>query len=177
MTKQDINDFHRRVKNIESPRNTSYYDQDLGMHIPKRVPRNKIKSKKKATDEESLLGPFLVPAFFGCFWQAVALLARERYFVLIVSCRGSRVIDLGVTLWCLLVLTALIKRNSWGARFSQLVGVAAMLIAGHNLFWRWPDQMATIYTPTYANYVLATTEPPSLVIGATVYGFKSILTR
>ena len=171
MTKQDINDFNRRVKQIKNPRNNSYFDPDLGMHIPKRVPRDKIISKKKAIPDEALLGPFFVSAIIGAFCLAVAQLMRVRYFDVIEASRTSMVIDLALTVWVLLILTALIQRNSWGARFSQVVGVVAMMAAGHNLFWRWPDQMAVIYTPAYASYVEATTEPPSVVIGATIYGF------
>ena len=35
--KMDINDFNARIKNIKNPRNKSYYDQGLEMHVPKRV--------------------------------------------------------------------------------------------------------------------------------------------
>ena len=60
--KQDINDFNARVKRIKNPRNKSYYDPDLGMHIPKRVTRDKI---KKVNDEESFLGKFIVSMIIG----------------------------------------------------------------------------------------------------------------
>ncbi|MDX8352082.1 hypothetical protein [Cognatiyoonia sp. IB215182] len=169
-TKQDINDFNRRIKKINNPRNKSYYDPDLKMHIPKRVPRDKIK-KPKVADDENVIGPFIVSVVIGAFCLAVAQLFRVRYFELIETTPITIAIDLIAGLWVLLVLTALIKRNSWGARFSQIVGVCAMLAAGHNLFWRWPEQMATIYTPEYAAYIEQTTQPPSVVIGSTVYNF------
>ncbi len=169
-TKQDINDFNRRIKNIKNPRNNSYYDPDLGMHIPKRVPRDKIKKPKGAKDED-VVGPFIVSVVIGAFCLALAQLVRVRYFGLIEASTVTLIVDLAATVWFLLVLTALIKRNSWGARFSQVVGVIAMFVAGHNLFWRWPEQMAVIYTPEFAQYVESTTQPPSVVIGATVYAF------
>mgnify|MGYP000191603929 CR=1 FL=1 len=46
--KQTINDFNDRVSRISNPRNKSYYDPDLGMHVPKRVPRDKIKKRERA---------------------------------------------------------------------------------------------------------------------------------
>ena len=169
-TKQDINDFNRRIKNIKRPQNNSYYDPDLKMHIPKRVSRDKIK-KPKVSEDEQILGPFIVSAFIGALCLATAQLFRVRYFGLIETTSVTLLIDLVTAFWCLLVLTALIKRNSWGARFSQVVGVVAMLMAGHNLFWRWPDQMALIYTPAYADYLEQTTQAPSVVVGATIYAF------
>ena len=169
--KLDINDFNKRVKSINNPRNKSYYDADLGMHIPKRVPRNMIKSSKKKGDEEAVLGPFLVSVIIGAFCLAVGQLIRVRYFGLIESSQITMAVDALATVWVLLILTALIQRKSAGARFSQIVGIVAMVVAGHNLFWRWPDQMATIYTPEYANYIQQVTEPPSVVVGSTIYGF------
>ncbi|MEL6839999.1 MAG: hypothetical protein AAFP85_11955 [Pseudomonadota bacterium] len=170
VTKQDINDFNRRVKNISNPRNKSYYDPDLQMHIPKRVSRDKIKKPKVANDE-NIIGPFIVSVVIGAFCLGVAQIFRVRYFGLIETSTVTMVVDLAATFWVLLVLTALIKRNSWGARFSQAVGVLAMLAAGHNLFWRFPEQMAVIYTPEYAQYVEATKQAPSVVIGADIYAF------
>ncbi|MEL6683501.1 MAG: hypothetical protein AAFQ09_12810 [Pseudomonadota bacterium] len=169
-TKQDINDFNRRIKNIKNPSNKSYYDRDLGMHIPKRVSRDKIKKPKKAKDED-VIGPFIVSVVIGAFCLGLAQLFRVRFFGLIETTPITMVVDLAATVWVLLVLTALIKRNSWGARFSQVVGVCAMMVAGHNLFWRWPEQMAIIYTPEYAQYVETTKQAPSVVIGADIYAF------
>ncbi len=168
--KQDINDFNKRVKRLKNPRNDSYYDQDLGMHIPKKVPRSMIK-KPKRPEEDSLLAKFIVSAVIGAFCVAVAQLVRVRYFGLVEGGTTATAIDLIVTAWVLLIITAMMQRNQIGARLSQITGVIAMLAAGHNLFWRWPDQMAYIYTADYAAYVQQTTQPPSVVVGATVYGF------
>ena len=168
--KQDINDFRKRVKRIKSPRNDSYYDQDVGMHIPKRVPRSMIKKPKQA-EEDSLLAKFIVSVVIGAFCVAVAQLIRVRYFGLIESGTITMAVDFMMTAWVLLTVTALLQRNQIGARLSQMIGVVAMLVAGHNLFWRWPEQMAYIYTADYANYVQQTTQAPSVLVGATVYTF------
>ncbi|WP_341366243.1 hypothetical protein [Yoonia sp. BS5-3] len=168
--KQDINDFKKRVKSISNPRNNSYYDPDLGMHIPKKVPRSKIKKPKQANDE-NVIGPFLVSVIIGAFCLAVGQLIRVRYFGLIESSTTSLAIDVIATAWVLLLLTALMQRTTLGPRISQVIGIALMFVVGHNLFWRWPDQMAYIYTPDYANYVQEATQPPSVVVGATIYGF------
>lgn len=171
MTKQDINDFNSRVKRIKNPKNNSYYDPDLQMHIPKKVPRDKIKRKAAGADEESILGTFLVSAIIGAFCLALAQLVRVRYFGLIEAGSVTLFVDLMATLWFMLVLTALIKRTQVGARVAQVIGVVAMLVAGHNLVWRWPEQMAYIYTAEFTNYVQQTTQPPSVVVGATVFAF------
>ena len=129
-----------------------------------------IKAPKKANDED-VLGPFLVSVIIGAFCLAVAQLVRVRYFGLVETSMITLCVDLMITTWVLMTLTAMIKRNQMGARISQVIGIAAMFVAGHNLFWRWPEQMAYIYTPEYANYVQQATQPPSVVVGATVYTF------
>ena len=48
MSPKGLDDFNKRVKRIKSPRNTSYYDPDLGMHIPKHVSHDKIRRNAKA---------------------------------------------------------------------------------------------------------------------------------
>lgn len=166
--KQDINDFNARVKRIKNPRNNSYYDPDLKMHIPKKVPREMV--KRKTAKEDSLLSAFLVSAIVGAFCLMLAQLVRVRYFGLTGGGSVTLFIDLLAAVWFTLVLSAMMKRNHIGARLSQVVGVCAMLVAGHNLFWRWPEQMAIIYTAEYVDLVQTTTQPPSIVIGSTVYG-------
>jgi hypothetical protein len=49
------------------------------------------------------------------------------------------------------------------------MGLALMMVAGHNMIWRWPDQMAMIYTPTYVEHVMATTTQHSIVYRGTVF--------
>lgn len=168
MTKQDINYFNARVKRINNPRNNSYYDPDLQMHIPKKVSRAKI--TRKASSEDSILSAFLVSMIVGAFGLALAQLVRVRYFGLTEAGSTTLFIDLLAAMWFILIFSALMKRTQFGARFAQIAGVCAMLVAGHNLFWRWPEQMAIIYTAEYVNQVQAATQPPSIVVGSTIYG-------
>ncbi|MDP5362847.1 MAG: hypothetical protein NWP79_12000, partial [Paracoccaceae bacterium] len=75
--KQDINDFRDRVKRIGNPRNTSYYDRDLGMEIPKRVSHKEIKKKNK---KPSVLSTLLVSVILGGLGLMFAQVVRIRYF-------------------------------------------------------------------------------------------------
>lgn len=171
MAKQDINDFRARVKRINSPRNKSYYDPDLGMHIPKRVPRNQIKSKTKVNhDEDSFLGKFIVAMVIGAVALMIAEVVRIRYFGLVGDSNTVLFLELFVAYWALLLLSALLGKRGLFDRIGQVTGIGAMLIAGHNLIWRWPEQMAYIYTSEHVARVLETTTQHSVVVAGTLYG-------
>ncbi len=141
--KQDINDFRARVKNIQNPRNKSYYDPDLGMHIPKRVPRDKILSKvKKDPDEEAILGKFIVSMIIGALALLFAEVVRIRYFGLSGESDTILFLELVMAFWAMILLSTLLGRRGVLERIGQIAGIALMLTAGHNLIWRWPGQMA-----------------------------------
>lgn len=169
--KQDINDFNARVKRISSPRNKSYYDPDLGMHIPKKVPRDKIKKTKREGDEQTFLAAFIVSAVLGGFGFFLAQAIRVRFFPTADGAQLILALDLVLALWAIAIITALLGKRDLFARLSQVAGVYAMIIGGHNLFWRWPEQMAMIFTPEYVDTVLATTQELSLVVNGNVIGF------
>lgn len=171
VAKQDIKDFNARVKRIKNPRNHSYYDPDLGMHIPKRVGRDHIKKAKRGDEEGLNLGPVIVSMIVGAFALMIAQVVRIRYFGDTGSTNVTLTIELFLAFWTLLILTALMNRRTVGARIAQFIGVGAMLVAGHNLIWRWPEPMAMIYTQEYVDEVMATTTQHSVVVAGTVFGF------
>lgn len=166
--KQDINDFNARIKRIKNPRNNSYFDPDLGMHIPKRVTRDKIKSKKKQQD--SLMGAFIVSMIIGALGVMFAQVLRIRYFELSTSNDVTFYIEVFVAFWAVVLLSALMKKRNFMARLAQFAGVAVMLVAGHNLIWRWPEQMAMIYTEAHVEQIMQDTTQHSVVYRGSVYG-------
>ncbi len=165
--KYDINDFNARVKNIKSPRNNSYYDPDLGMHIPKRVTRDKI---KKSNEEPSLMGKMLVSMIVGGLALMFAQVVRIRVFGLTDPSDVVFYLEIFVTFWAMIMLAAVLDRRKLGERLAQIVGVAVMMTAGHNIIWRWPDQMAVIYTEAHVEQVMEATTQHSVVYRGTVYG-------
>ena len=165
--KQDINDFNARIKSIKNPRNKSYYDPDLGMHVPKRVTRDKIKS---GNQEPSLIGILLVSMILGALGLLIAQVIRIRYFGLLEPSTIVVALEVIMAVWAVVLLTALMNKRTIAERIAQIAGVAVMMVAGHNLIWRWPDQMAIIYTPAYVEQVMATTTQHSIVYRGSVYG-------
>lgn len=168
--KQTIDDFNARVSRISNPRNKSYYDPDLGMHVPKRVPRDKIK-KASVKEEPTFLAIFIVSAVVGAFGFMLGQVARVRFIPEADSAVVALTLDLVLGLWVIAILTVLLGKRSIFDRLSQVAGVYAMIIAGHNLIWRWPEQMAMIYSPEYVNQVMASTTELSLIVGANVISF------
>ena len=168
--KQTINDFNDRVSRINNPRNKSYYDPDLGMHIPKKVPRDKIK-KARAREEPTFISLFIVSGVLGAFGFFVAQVVRVRYFPAADAEMTALALDVILAVWVIAIITVLTGKRALFDRVSQVAGVYVMIMAGHNLLWRWPEQMANIYTPEYVDSVLASTTNMSLIIGPTVLSF------
>lgn len=154
-------DFNARVKRIKKPGNTSYYDPELQMHVPKRVTRSKI--KVQAEKREFTFSKFLVSMVIGATGVACAQILRVRYFGLNETGNLSLAVDLLCAVWAALLLSAFMKHRVFPARMAQICGVVAMMIAGHNLVWRFPEQMAMIYTDAFVTQVQAETVPQSLV--------------
>lgn len=164
--KYDISDFHARVKSIKNPRNKSYYDPDLGMHIPKRVTRDKIAKPQ----EESFLGKFIVSVIIGALALLLAQVVRIRYFGLLEQSDVVFYLELVIAFWAMVLFSAMLDRRKAVERFAQVAGIALMLTAGHNLIWRWPEPMAMIYTADYVAQVMDVTTQHSVVYRGTVFG-------
>ncbi len=165
--KMDKSDFDTRIKQISNPRNKSYYDPDLGMHVPKRVMRDKI---KHTNEEPSVIGILLVSLVLGAVALMFAQIVRIRYFGVLEPSTSILVLEIVLAIWAVVLLSVLTDKRSVAERLAQIAGVAVMMVAGHNLIWRWPDQMSTIYTSAYVEQVLETTTQNSIVYRGSVYG-------
>lgn len=165
--KQDINDFNARVKRIKNPRNKSYYDHELGMQIPKHVGRDQI---RKNQEQASFLAVFLVSMIIGGLGLMFAQVVRIRYFELTAPSNVATYLELFIAFWAVVMLAALMDRRKVTERIAQIAGVAVMMVAGHNIIWRWPDQLAVVYTQAYVEQVLETTTQHSIVYRGSVYG-------
>ncbi|WP_019953737.1 hypothetical protein [Yoonia vestfoldensis] len=166
--KYDVNDFNARIKRIRNPRNNSYFDPELRMHIPKHVSRDKIRKISKQ-EEPSILSAVLVSMIIGAIALALGQWVRVTYFGLVEINATTLTLDLVAGFWMVLVLSVLMGHRGFMARMAQVAGLYVMLIAGHNFVWRWPDQMARIYSPAYVEQVKATTLPQSVTINGTLF--------
>lgn len=160
-------DFDARIKRINNPRNNSYYDPDLQMHIPKKVTREKI--VKPPSQSSQMLSAFLVSMVIGGVAMFCAQVFRVRYLDLISASPAVSFSDALIALWFVLLLSALMKRRSVLARMGQVAGLILMMIAGHNLIWRWPEMMSTIFTPEYVAVIQQNTQVGSIVMNGAVY--------
>lgn len=162
MANLDLNDFKSRVKRIQDPRNNAYYDQELGMHVPKHTTQVEIQKAVKA--RKFSVVRLLVSVLIGVFGTIAAQAIRVRYFELVETTQTALFTDLLLALFMVLLLSVLMRHRRVTLRLAQFAGVAAMIFAGHNLMWFYPDQMAVIYTTDYVAQISAETEPMSIVI-------------
>ncbi|WP_394177140.1 hypothetical protein [Yoonia maritima] len=162
-------DFDARIKRINNPRNNSYYDPDLGMHIPKKVTRAKI--VKPPSQSSQAMSAILVSMVIGGAAMFCAQVVRVRYLGMTGGNSAITFSDLLIGLWMVLLFSALMKRQQLLARFGQIAGLCLMLVAGHNFVWKWPDLMAKIYTPEYVAEIKSTTTAGSILFQGNVFTF------
>ena len=93
----------------------------------------------------------------------IAQALRFRYLGLSEPSNVTLFTDILVTLFIVLTLSAMFRYRKTGYRVAQGLGAAAVLVAGHNLMWYYPDQLAVIYTADYVQIVRDTTSPRTLV--------------
>jgi len=164
--KHDKNDFQARIKKIKNPRNTTYYDPTLGAAIPKRMKRKRVKTKNI---EDTIVSAFLVSMIFGAVGLVLGQMVRVRFFGMQELGMAAFLLDVVVGTWAILMITAMTDKRRLSERFAQFLGVVLMLTAGHNLFWRFPDEMGRIYTPEYVEQVIETVPENSLVFRGRAY--------
>jgi hypothetical protein len=166
--KYDQRDFNARIKRIRNPRNDSYFDPELRMHIPKHVSRDKIRKAVKNSSSPNL-SAVLTSMIIGAAALALGQWVRVKYFGLVDINATTLTLDLIAGFWMVLVLSVLLGHRGFLARTAQVAGLYVMLIAGHNFAWRWPEQMAWIYSPAYVEQVQAATVPRSVTINGALF--------
>ncbi len=154
-------EFNARIKRIKSPRNTSYYDPDLQMHVPKHTSQEAIRKNAKA--RKFSVGKMLISLLIGVVAVMIGQAIRLRYLGMTEPENAVLATDLLLTAFFILMISALMRYRKVSLRLFQVLGAAAMIVAGHNLMWFYPDELAIIYTPDYVAEMRARTEPMSLI--------------
>ncbi|KJZ20240.1 hypothetical protein [Loktanella sp. S4079] len=162
-------EFQQRIKRINNPRNNSYYDPDMKMHVPKRLARPQ--PVKKASEGNQMLSAALVAMVIGGAAMFCAQVVRVRYLGMVGGSPAISFTDLLVGLWIMLMFSALMKRRGFLARLGQFAGLGLMMVVGHNLVWKWPEVMTSIFSPEHVAYVTSHTSVGSALIHGTVYAF------
>ncbi len=166
MSRQGQAEFKARIKRINNPRNQSYYDPELQTHIPKHISKKQIRKDKlrKKVTVISLLLCLVLGAAALMIGQAV----RFRYFELSGAGNLALFTEILVALLVGLTITAILRYRRGSHRIMQLTGAAAVFVAGHNLAWYYPDQVAVIYSAEYVEQVRQTTAARTVVFQGTV---------
>ncbi len=154
-------DFNARIKRIESPRNTSYYDPDLEMHVPKHTTQEAIRKSAKARKFSVM--KLLISLLIGGVAVMIGQAIRLRFLGMTETGNAMLATDLLLTAFFMLLISALMRHRKISMRLCQVVGAVAMIVAGHNLMWFYPDELAIIYTTDYVAQIRAETEPMSLI--------------
>ena len=154
-------EFNARIKRINSPKNDSYYDPDLEMHIPKRTNAQEINKHVKA--RKFSIGKLITCVFMGVLAVIIAQGVRLRYLEMTAVDDAGLVVDAIFALFFVLFLSAVFHHRKTWQRWGYVLGAATMFLAGHNLMWAYPNELAIVYTSDYVALVRAQSEPASVM--------------
>jgi len=162
MTDQ-LNDFNQRVARISKAGNTSYYDPELQMNIPKRVSKEVINRKKLKTKKNP---PLLASLFLGAFALMASYMLSGRFGLIDLNAPVLVYATAGVIA---LLLGGLLRLKTVPHMGAQVAGVGVTITTMHNLVWMFPEQFAVIYSPEFVAMVEATTTAGSLTFMGASY--------
>lgn len=158
-----LDEFNLRVTRISNPRNTSYYDPELGMNIPKRVSKEFINRKKaKQAGGSSIVISLLLGAICLMLSYLICLrldLINHDAPMLVYGTAGILAIMLG----------GMFRLKSMTDMGAQFVGVGAMMVGMHNLIWAFPEPFAMIYSPEFVDIIQAATTANSIAFMGMTY--------
>ena len=156
-------EFNLHVTQISNPRNTSYYDPELGMNIPKRVSKEFINRKKtKQAGGSGIVISLLLGAVFLMLSYLICLrldLINQDAPMLVYGISGILAIVLG----------GMFRLKSMADMGAQIVGVGAIVVGMHNLIWAFLEPFAVIYSPEFLDIIQATTTANSIAFMCMTY--------
>lgn len=164
--------FQARVKRINDPKNDSYLDPELGIRVPKRLSKKIIKTNNAIREQKA----GTMSLIFSILLGAVCLMAARyvRFHYADIPETGTApltlmIMDYAMASVMVFVAGGLIKHKSIRHMGAQIAGMAAMLVAMHNLIWFFPTEFAQVYSQSYVDQVIAATEPLSIFVnGASI---------
>jgi hypothetical protein len=160
-----LTDFNSRVVRISKSGNTSYYDPELGMNIPKRVSKEFINRKKtKQAGGSSIVVSLLLGAV--CLMLSYLICLR-----LDLINHDAPMLVYGIAGILAIVLGGMFRLKSMTDMGAQFVGVGAMMVGMHNLIWAFPEPFAVIYSPEFVDIIQATTTANSIAFMSMTYMF------
>ncbi|WP_458790377.1 hypothetical protein [Yoonia sp. MH D7] len=162
MTEQ-VEGFQARVRKISDPRNISYYDPDLAMHIPKRLSKQVIaKVKGRRINAASLLASLVL----GALAYVLSQLLAARFGMIYVD---APLVSLSCAMLLAVMIGGLLNLKimlHWGVQF---FGIWLMSLSLHNLVWLFPDTFKIAYSPEFVAAIQAGTTAASLTFLGTTY--------
>ena len=172
-TNQHQDSFGARLDRINNPKNTFYTDAETGMKIPKRVSKKTILAKKKFRKPGQgpvfLLLSLPVAVAVGAACLALSRFIRFSVFEIPILTDTVMVVEIALAAVLAFIIGGIIKLKTTRHMFFQVLGVAVMAVAMHNLVWMAPDAFGQYYSQTYVDQVQAETVPSSLLIRGVIY--------
>ncbi len=154
--------FQARIDRINNPRNVSYFDPELKMHVPKRVSKEFVNRKRVKRLGVVTVG---VSGVLGGLAYIAVQVMSGRFGLL----APSEVVMFGVAAILAIVLGMLVRHKSFLHIGAQVMGVALMMASAHNAVWMFPDAVSQVTSTAYVIQVQATTTPNSIMLLGETY--------
>ena len=154
--------FQARIDWINNPRNVSYFDPELNMHVPRRVSKEFINRKRVKRLGFARVG---VSVVIGC----LAYIAVQVMLGWLGLVPPSELTLFGVATILAVVLGTLVRHKTMFLIGAQVAGIALMITSAHNAVWMFPDAVSLVTSTAYVTQVQATTTPNSIMLLGEIY--------
>lgn len=162
---QQLESFNARLARIQDPKNVSYFDQESGMNIPKRLSPTAV--RKQTAKRTGLIG-LVLSVLIG----ALSMLAvSATFFHIGLVDQWYPALTIGIAAVLSIFLTSVFTLKGLLPMIAQALGLGAMVIGMHNLILLFPNQFELIYSPKFVDMIQASTELRTALIMGQTYAF------
>lgn len=154
--------FNARLARIQDPKFRHVVDPESGLKIPRRITRDQVGKKPKAS-VKSMAMAFLLGmiALVGARYIQLEMFTIEPYYP------NAMVAELLIAAMIAYSIGSTFKLGAFRTVIAQWAGAAVCAVTMHNAVWIAPDQFAMILSQGYVDHILALTDPMSLYLNGT----------
>ena len=154
--------FNARIARIQDPKFKHVIDPESGMKIPRRITRDQVGKKPKASVKAMSMAFILgMISLVAARYIQLEMMAIQPYYP------DAMVAELLIAAMIAFCVGSTFKLRSLRTVIAQWAGAAVCAVTMHNAVWIAPDQFAMILSQGYVDHILTLTDPMSLYVNGT----------
>ena len=159
--------FNARIARIQDPKFKHVVDPESGLKIPRRITRDQVGKKPKASVMSIMMAFMLgMISLMGARYLQIDLINIQPYFP------DAMIAELVLAGGMAFMIGLFMKMRSVRTMIAQLSGAAVCAVTMHNAVWFAPDQFALLFSQGYVDQVMSLTDPLSIYLNGTTYALS-----